>query len=165
MFRFLSKEISNLSVLDLCCGEGELQRWISSNSYQGIDKNSLFVRGLRAKGLSVMEGDILDTAWPAADCTVMVDGLYHFLPDLDSLLKKMTARQTRKIIISEPVRNFSSSELSIISSMATWIARVDGRSYPIRFSEDTFRAALSKYGFNRFENYGWNMIGIRENNG
>lgn len=162
MYQLLTREIQELSTLDLCCGEGELQRWIRGNPYWGIDKNPIFVQNLKTRGLNVLEGDVLTCPWPPAECLVMTDSLYHFLSDLDALMTKMLDRSFRKIIISEPIENIAASSSRWLSGFAAWFARVDGQSYPTRFTDQNLRALFLKYGFRKIVRVDTNLIGILE---
>src|SRR5436853_7327379 len=83
VWRHIAARLSGGTVLDLCCGPAELRRWISG-PYRGIDINPAFAGG------DVMRADVMTSDWPAADYVVMSDSLYHFLPDVGPLLRRMT---------------------------------------------------------------------------
>ena len=162
MYRLLAEEIGRISTLDLCCGEAELRRWLSHDRYQGIDKNPFFAAELRRRGIPVIEEDVLAAPWPAADCLVMVDSLYHFLPEIDRLMDKAVAFPGNKVIFSESIENLTTHTSDWVSKISAWATRVDGQSYPRRFSEDTLGALFRKHGFQRTIKTGANLIGILE---
>ncbi len=162
MFARLAREIGTDSVLDLCCGDGELGRWLGANEYAGIDKNPAFVEDLRRRGRAAFLGDALAVPWPPARCAVIVDSLYHFLPEPEPLLEALKRHPCRKVIVSESVENWSMSPRPWLARLAAWAAAVDGRLYPERFTETALRALLARHGFQRIERLGCNLIGVLE---
>jgi SAM-dependent methyltransferase len=160
MYRQIAQEIGRRSVVDLCCGLGELRTWLLGNPYQGVDKNPAFVAYLQKQNVSVVQGDILQVAWPASECLVMVESLYHFLPDPAPLLAKMKAQAYKKIIISESVVNVAHSPWRWVKWLSEWATRVDSQEFPGRFTEDSFRAALLPYGFQRFTRVNGTMVAV-----
>ncbi len=160
MYRTVAQEIGGLSTLDLCCGYGELRRWTANGDYIGIDKNPAFLRHLRKKCIAAIEGDLSDVVWPPAECLVIVDSLYHFLPDIDSVMSKIMAYPFRKLIVSEPIENLSHSSWTWLSRFAVWATRVDGQRHPHRFDEQTLRSFFARYRFGRVTKSCRNLVGV-----
>lgn len=160
LFEFLAKEIGALPALELCCGSAELSRWLKTRAYQGIDLNPRFVAGLRRRGLDVCQADVLSAPWPGAACLVMIDSLYHFLPDAEPLLARMKAHPARKLILAESVEHVASRPL--LSRLALWATQVEGRQFPDRYCEATMRGLLERHGFQRVERIGADVVGVLE---
>jgi trans-aconitate methyltransferase len=160
MFNRILEEIGDDSVLELCCGEGELIRRLKRNPWTGIDKNLLFVESIRVHGWQALQADILSVKWPEADCLVMVDSLYHFTDNIDDLMKRLLTHPAKKIILSESVKHMAHRPEQWIVRFIHWGTRVDGRVFPGRFTEESMRQLLNRYGFQTIERCGENMIGI-----
>jgi trans-aconitate methyltransferase len=162
MYRLLAKEIGSLSTLDLCCGDGELQRWIPGNNYVGIDKNEQFVESLQRRKVRAMIGDIEHISWPETDCIVIIDSLYHFLPSIDHFMNNLVRHPFRKCIISESIKNWALSPKSWLVRGVVWATRVDGQAFPGRFTESTLSGLFKQYGFRRTFQTGYNLVGTLE---
>jgi len=162
MYRLLADEISERSLLDLCCGDAELTRWVPQNRYMGIDKNPIFIKHVRQRSISIIEGDVLEVSWPPMDCLVMTDSLYQFLPDPRLLMDKILSYPCTRVIISESVDNLASSSFGWVTKCAEWATRVNGRSHRERFTDDSLRAFFNRYGFQRIIRTDKNLIGVLE---
>lgn len=158
----VAEQVGTLSVLDLCCGLGDLQPLLKSTAYQGIDLNPAFIEPLRQRGVRVQEGDILNLNWPAAECLVMVDSLYHFIDRQEALLKKIQAHPARKIILAEPIHNVMNNLPSGLIPLANWTTRVLGKDYPKRFTTESFQKLMRDWGFNLLSSSGHNALAIKE---
>lgn len=162
MYRLVAEEIGGLSTLDLCCGEGGLARWLGRDDYRGIDRNPGFVASLERRGIKALQGDILAVDWPEADCLVMVDSLYHFLPGIDRFLEKALAFPFKRFIISEPIVNIASDRRPWLAGLAAWATRVDGRDHPQRFTAETLGGLFRRYRFQKVRRTEFNLIGVME---
>lgn len=160
MFRAVAEAIGGLSVLDICSGDGTLRKYIAKNPYQAIDRNPAFVAYLERHGVKAQLGNALEMSWPAADCLVLIEGLYHFLPDVDPLMKKVMEYPFRKFIISESVEHVAHSRWSWLTRFSHWATRVDHEHYPERFDEGRINAMFDRYGFQERFRIGSNMVGI-----
>ena len=154
VWRHVAAQIGGASVLDLCCGPAELRRWIGESSYRGIDMNPAFA------GADVLLGDVLALDWPHADVLVMCDSLYHFLPDVGPLLRRMTQSARKKVVISEPIENIAASRWPWMRALARWATRVDGKTFPRRFSAEELQKVLQSYGFQEFARIGANLVAV-----
>jgi trans-aconitate methyltransferase len=160
LFKLIQGAIGDLSVLDLCCGPAELRRWIPRNKYQGLDKSPVFAHSLRRRGVSVTEGDVLTTPWPEAECVVMTDSLYHFLPNVDALLHRVAEHPAKKVILAESVVHLSANERPWLAKVARWATRVDGREFGERFNEPSLRVLFEKWGFQEMVRLPYNLVGL-----
>jgi hypothetical protein len=132
------------SVCDLCFGDTLVAEWCRTHSvaWTGIDLNSTFCARARRAGFNVVEGNLLALDLPDADVFVMAGSLYHFHDHLAELLE-MVWRHTSRLVVSEPIRNLSSS-----GGVIGWGARRsanpgDGHAR-FRYDERTLRRALAE---------------------
>ena len=136
------------SVVELCCGPGELyRRHLSSKSvrYVGLDRNPGFIRRVRAAGAM---GHVVDvrscSPLPAADYVLMQASLYQFMPEGSDLIARMLAAARRRVIIAEPIHNLSTST----GPLGPWLARManpgDGAALD-RHDEETLSRLLDQF--------------------
>jgi len=139
------------SVTELCFGDVYLAQWCRVNDikWTGIDVNKQFVnfavkRGYDAKCLNLLDFPDLQRSL----VVVMMGSLYHFndiLPELIDYVMK----SCDKFIISEPVKNLSSSQ-----GLLGWIAKRSANSGNgnelFRFTEDALMGRLNKISGDRF---------------
>lgn len=138
------------TVLELCCGPGSLYlRHLRARvgSYVGLDANPGFVAALQARGVDARLIDLTDGAQllPHADVAIMQASLYHFLPDADEILQRMLSAAQRYVIISEPVRNLSSSTLPLIGTIGRRAADPGVGGHADRFTEMTLDQLMAAY--------------------
>jgi glycosyltransferase involved in cell wall biosynthesis len=99
------------SVVDLCCGTAVLFRNFlkarGGGEYLGLDFNAHFVFANRRHGIPSRFFNVLKDEIPAADCVTMVSSLYHFRSDADALIERMLKAARKRVVISEPVQNWS----------------------------------------------------------
>jgi SAM-dependent methyltransferase len=138
------------SVLELCCGPGTLyQRHLRGrvSSYIGLDVNERFVDSLRAQGIDARQVDLGAPALslPRADVALMQASLYHFLPRPEPILERMLAAAHRRVIISEPIRNLSSSANPLIGRLGRGASDPGTGDGEQRFSEASLDALLDRY--------------------
>src|SRR6185312_9404568 len=131
----------NTTVLDLCCGPGYLfQKFLRPKSvkYHGIDVNRGFIDRLIRAGATGQVADLhtLDPL-PTADYVIMHASLYHFLPDPGAIVDRMLKAARRQVIIAEPIRNLSTSNLPLISRLASGHADPGSGNHRHRFTEET----------------------------
>jgi SAM-dependent methyltransferase len=160
MYRYLAAQIGNQSVLELCCGDGELLRCLKGNRYTGIDINPGFVRAMHSKGHRVLQADVLAAEWPEAECLVMVDSLYHFMGAIQPFMKRVLEHPARMIILSESVEHIALRKERWLVRFIQWGTRVDGRAFPGRYTEESARRLLGSYGFQQVERLGSNLVGV-----
>jgi SAM-dependent methyltransferase len=138
------------TVLELCCGPGSLYvRHLRgrAGSYIGLDANPGFVARLKARGVDARLTDLTTNGevLPPAEVVVIQASLYHFLPDADRILRRMVTAASRLVIVSEPVRNLSSSRLPVIGSIGRRATDPGVGAHTSRFTEATLDRVMSRY--------------------
>ncbi|MDQ6606302.1 MAG: class I SAM-dependent methyltransferase [Actinomycetota bacterium] len=138
------------SVLELCCGPGTLyRRYLRPrvDGYIGLDINPGFVARLRRDGIDARRFDLAQDGrpLPAADVVIIQASLYHFLPDAAALIDRMLAAARRLVVVSEPIRNLSSSGLPLIGRLGRRAADPGVGGHQQRFDEPALDALMSRY--------------------
>jgi trans-aconitate methyltransferase len=138
------------TVLELCCGPGSLYlRYLRTrvSNYIGLDSNPVFVTRLQARGVDARLTNLIDRGQPLprADVAIMQASLYHFLPDADEILRRMLAAANRRVIISEPVRNLSSSTVPLVGAIARRSADPGVGRHAERFTETALDQLMAPY--------------------
>ncbi len=145
------------SVVELCCGPGTLyQRYLRprTSAYVGLDVNERFVERLRAHGVDARRVDLGEDAepLPAADVALMQASLYHFLPNPEPIIEKMLAAARDRVIVSEPIRNLSSSGNPLLGRVGRRASDPGaggtggGAAGDQRFNEESLDALMERYG-------------------
>ena len=159
-YEALGKEIGNLNVLELCCGDCQIIDYLRGNAYQGIDINSRFVNHARKRGLNVSLQDVLVSEIPESECVLIHNSLYQFYPYHEKLINRALESAQKKLIISEPVINLSSSKSRIVSFIAKRVTRVGKDSSGKRFNYREMEEIFSKYHAYKIEFLGRNLMGV-----
>jgi len=138
-------------VLELCCGPARLYRRELRGrigSYVGLDASAAFVNRLRGAGIDVRRANVATAELPAADVVVMQASLYHFLPEVRAaqMVERMRAAARDRVVVSEPVRNLSSSRVGAVARLAAWGARTADGSQPQRFDAHSLAALMRRFG-------------------
>lgn len=152
-------------VLDLCCGDCYIVNFLDGSvRYEGRDFNNLFLNAMRRKGLKVSYSDLKNdfNENTKFDCVMMMGSLHQFIPDEDSILRKMKAIASKRIIISEPCKNIISTRNPIVSFLAKIISKPDDEriSSIKRFDYDGIIAIFKRHGATRIINAGKDVIGV-----
>jgi SAM-dependent methyltransferase len=138
------------SVLELCCGPGTLYtRHLRgrAGAYIGLDVNPGFVAQLRRQAVDARRVDLTsaDEPLPAADVAVIQASLYHFLPNPEQILDRMLATAHTRVIISEPIRNLSSSEVPILARLGRRTTDPGTGGHEQRFDEARLDQLMQRY--------------------
>ncbi len=138
------------SVLELCCGPGTLYRRHlreRTTGYIGLDVNERFVTGLRRRGIDARRLDLAkaNEPLPAADVAIMQASLYHFLPDAGRILERMLAAARERVIVSEPIRNLSTSDLPGVARLGRRAADPGVGGHAARFTEATLDELMAPH--------------------
>ena len=120
----LVREIGQMEVLELCCGDCQIVEYLEGNTYRGLDINPVFVASARKKGLDVTLSDIRDGEIPVAECILIHNSLYQFYPGHEALINKALTSASKKVIISEPVINLASSQNRLIAFLANNLTHI-----------------------------------------
>ncbi len=138
------------SVLELCCGPGTLyKRYLRDrvDGYIGLDLNPGFVARLRREGIDARRFDLADAdhRLPPADVVIIQASLYHFLPDAAALIDRMLAAARQLVVVSEPIRNLSSSGLPLVGQLGRRAADPGVGGHEQRFDERGLDELMSRY--------------------
>ena len=136
------------SIIDVGCGDCYLyHRYLKSKNvnYLGLDINPLFVSNITKKGFKTMLFDITNEPLPKAEYVIMQASLYQFIPHEEKILDKLFASATKRVILSEPVRNLSDSMNPIISFIAKRSANPGTGHTMRRINEDTLMRLFNIY--------------------
>jgi SAM-dependent methyltransferase len=138
------------SVLELCCGPGTLYIRHLRNRvahYIGLDVNEGFIDTLRKAGADARRIDLAADRppLPEADVVIMQASLYHFLPDAEPIVQRMISAAQDRAIVSEPIRNLSSSELPVIGALGRRAANPGVGGHAHRFTETTLDLLMERH--------------------
>jgi SAM-dependent methyltransferase len=137
------------SILELCCGPGMLYREhlrARRTEFLGLDINPRFVEAARRAGARAQVRDVSDEApLPPADIVVMQASLYHFLPEPEDVIGRMLAAARSQVIVSEPIRNLSSSAVAPLGALARRGADPGDGTGSERFDEASLDAFMGRY--------------------
>lgn len=149
--RFLevAKEIDeDSSVLDVCSGDCALYdiglKPFKNVKYKGLEINQTFINNAAKRGLEVTYSNILVDKIPEADFVVLQGSLYQFHPDCELVLKTLMNSARKKLIVSEPVQNLSSSSVGFISKLSKKSANPGDGHKTFRFNERTLIELVKK---------------------
>lgn len=162
-YEALCKEIGDLSLLELCCGDCQIVDYLKGNAYRGMDINRVFVDKAAKRGLNVAFEDVRFADIPEAECILIHNSLYQFYPRHEDLIKRALESATNKLIISEPVVNLSSSRNRVISFLAKRLTRVagpKGDSADKRFNRDEMNTLFQRFNAEKIEFLGRNLMGV-----
>jgi SAM-dependent methyltransferase len=138
------------AVLELCCGPGTLyKRYLRGHvsAYIGLDLNQRFVAQLREQGVDARSVDLANTAepLPRTDVALIQASLYHFLPDAGALIERMLSAARDRVIVSEPVRNLASSQMTLVGLLGRRGTDPGGGGHDQRFTEQTLDQLMARY--------------------
>ena len=109
-------------VFEACAGDAYLyEHHLKARGvqYRAGELNEGFVAHARARGIAMQRFDLCRDAVPEADIVLLHASLYQFMPDHAAVVSRLLAAARQTLIISEPVRNLSSSPNPLIR----WLAR------------------------------------------
>jgi len=138
------------TVLDCCCGPAQLyHRYLKPKgvTYTGLDVNPQFVARLTRGGERGEVRDLRDTRpLPQAEYVVMQASLYHFLPDADAVVLRMLQAASKHVIIAEPIRNLTSSNVALVRLLGRFLTDPGTGDQPHRFTERSLDQLLTRLG-------------------
>jgi len=159
-YEALSREIGDLSLLELCCGDCQIVDYLKGTTYQGLDINPRFVDHARKRGLKVSLQDVMVSEIPEAQCILIHNSLYQFYPQHEKLIRRALESAQKKLIISEPVINLASSKNRIVSFIAKRVTRVGEDSSSKRFNWREMEEIFGKFHADKIEFLGRNLMGV-----
>jgi SAM-dependent methyltransferase len=154
------------SVLDVCCGPGTLfHRYLKTKRvrYTGLDINRHFVERLSAAGATGLIWNLEEARpLPRAEYVVMQASLYHFLPEVANVVDRLIAAAERQVLIAEPIRNLTDSEIYLLAFFARKLTNPGTRDQPNRFNEARLDALMQLYRARGYEVQSRLIAGGRE---
>ena len=141
----LLKKLEPSSLLELCFGDTYIAAYCKRNDilWQGVDINLSFVNTAVRKGFSAWQADLsCVTNLPNADVVVMSGSLYHFNEQVHPLLKLILS-SSRNFILSEPIKNISSSK-GIIGKMGHLLSNAGKGKESFRYDENSLIQMLDR---------------------
>lgn len=122
-YRALSELIPDgAEVFEACAGDAYLfQHYLRPRGvrYRAGEFNETFVAHAQARGIDMQRFDLRTDPVPPADVVLIHASLYQFMPEHRQVVDRLLAAARQQLIVSEPVRNLSSSRWGPIR----WIAR------------------------------------------
>ncbi len=113
-------------VVDVCSGDCRLYLDFLRHKgvrYIGLDNSPEFISWATGKGISAKLFNILTDDVPISDYVVMQSSLYQFIPRQRDIVEKLLCSSRKKVIISEPVRNLSASNISLLAKFSRYMTR------------------------------------------
>ena len=132
-------------ILELCFGDIYIAEYAKKKkkTWIGMDINEKFILYARDKGYNALHENVMsEQQFPKSDVCIMSGSLYHFIEDIEFILKKMLLCSP-KVIISEPISNLSNNKY--LSFLAKKSANVGYGHEEFRFTEDSFLDTLDQY--------------------
>ena len=145
-YELVAREIAALTVLDVCCGDCFLSKYIDHDKYQGIDVNQTFIKYGRRLGLNLSLIDVAKDEWPTAECIVILGSLYQFIPNHEEIISKAFRIARKRVIISEPIINLAQSKNNFIAGIARYLTSPGVDSSQERFNRSSLMTLYKKHG-------------------
>lgn len=154
-YRSVADEIKEgETVVDLCAGDCALYRYALKHrniTYLACDNNKDFVIWAKQKGIQSHLMDLVQDKIPKGDCLVLMGSLYQFMPHEREILEKIASSARKKVIVTEPIRNWAQSKNFFIKKAARWLTQVQHRDFTQRFTADMIEFILRSLGFHRIK--------------
>jgi hypothetical protein len=137
-------EQNDKKIVELCFGDIYIAEFCKKNSREwlGIDFNEKFVKRAARKYNCICADLNGLESFPQSDVCIMSSSLYHFHDNAENIMKKMVL-SSKKVIISEPVLNISSSG-GIIGRLARAATSAGSGPENFRFNEETFLSMINR---------------------
>lgn len=159
-YELVAREAAALTVLDVCCGDCFLSKYIDHDKYQGIDVNQAFITYGRRLGLNLSLINVAKDEWPAAECIVILGSLYQFIPNHEEIISKAFRIAQRRVIISEPIINLAQSKNNFIAGVARHLTSPGVDSSQERFNRSSLMTLYKKHGASKVFDIGREMVGV-----
>jgi hypothetical protein len=129
-YRAISDRIpAGAEVVDVCAGDCYLYRRFLKEKhvrYIGLDLSSPFVKWACGRGIRALQFDLWKNEIPEADYVVMQSSLYQFIPREKWVIAKLLKAARKTAVVSEPVRNLSSSNIRWVADLSRILTRPMG---------------------------------------
>ena len=138
------------SVMDVCAGDAYLfTKYLKckGNEYLAIDNSPFFIRSAQKMNIVCRQLNVLNDPLPKADVVVMMASLYQFIPQERTIIQKLLGSTRKKVIITEPISNLSSSHNLLIRWLAHHLSipfqasrQYEGKRFDRSAMEELFRS-------------------------
>ena len=135
-------------VFEACAGDAYLyRRYLKARGvrYRAGEFNDSFIAHAQAQGIDMQRFDLRKDEVPAADIVILHASLYQFMPEHAAVVGRLLAAARRTLIVSEPVRNLSSSPNPLIRWVATRSADPGSGHKAQRFDEASLDAFFREH--------------------
>ena len=125
--RFSREVGQNKSIFDVAAGYGRMSHFLDpSNTYYGIDLNSLFVEYGKKQGIQLERKDVLDPhAYTPCDVFLAVDIIHHLpLNRLPGLFDLIFSHAREKVIIIDPAFTSVAAKYGVFGKLLGAIFRM-----------------------------------------
>lgn len=125
-------------VFEACAGDAYLyRRYLRQRAvrYRAGEFNPKFVSHARRLGIEMDRFDLRSDPVPIADVVILHASLYQFMPDHLQVVRRLLGAARQTLIISEPVRNLSTSNWALVRWIAARSADPGDGNKPTRFDE------------------------------
>jgi hypothetical protein len=132
-----------ITLLEICAGDFFLYRRFLHGrrlSYKGTDRNEVFIRSAKKRGINASRLELPNDPVPQADVILMQASLYHFIPHHKAIIDKMLASAHSSVIIAEPISNVTSSGNAFLSRVSSLATDPGTGPQPQRFTRSTLSA-------------------------
>jgi Methionine biosynthesis protein MetW len=139
-------------VFEACAGDAYLyERYLKPRGirYRAGEFNQAFIAHARARGIAMDRFDLRQDPVPTADIVILHASLYQFMPDHAQVVARLLAATRHTLIISEPVRNLSSSRWALVRWVAKRSADPGSGHTAQRFDEESLDAFFATHYPNR----------------
>lgn len=152
------REVSDLipaggTVCDICAGDAALYRYFlckKNVEYTVFDFNTKFTGWLSKKNIHSINANVISDAIPESDYIVMMGSLCQFIPNERTILSKLVKATKKRLIVTEPIRNLSSSAFPIVRWLGRILSQTKESDHPHRFRYETLVPLLNEFDFSGF---------------
>ena len=178
-YQRVAEQVRGESVLDICCGDAYLARFLFDFDYTGIDQNNHFIESAQHwwannnamdqekhnpsginKKKTFKVADVKHDPFPEADTVIIMASLYQFIPHHELIITKALNAARQRLIISEPIQNFASSSNPFISWIASHAANPGDHPPDKRFNRQSLIELYDQYQVDEIIEAGRELIGI-----
>lgn len=148
---------------DICCGDCYIYfKYLKQKKvqYRGFDNNPVFINWLKARGVEAELLDVTGDRLPAGDFLLLQASLYQFIPCHEDLLTKLLESDHQTVIVSEPIRNLSSSSNFIIRNLAQWATASTKGKCRSRFTPREVMDLFEKFRVSEIKEAGRDLVGV-----
>lgn len=146
-------------VVEYCFGDIRIAQYCKENkiNWRGFDINDAFIDFAKKNNYNAIFQDINKlNVFPKADLSIMIGSLYHFHNNYNEIIVNMVDA-SKRVIISEPVVNFTSTK-GFIGKIAGKLSNAGKGEESFRFNAETFETAISKISIEH--NYKYSVISL-----